>query len=1218
MDDPKTNQPASMSHHNPASSERPSQRFRRLAASQDEPEITPARTPEEAAIPAEKPLPPESPVEAAEKGAAGGGEVVASPDGEANDIPPVESALQGEEKSLASRLANEVDEAAAGPESTAVPLDQPSSPVEEGTPPAEEPVQPPAAGSGPFSGEFVTGRHPTGYPEATGGWYGQESAAPGALFPSEEETQPMRLNGAGPLDVTRASEPQVEGSQAPRNDDEATVPPLAIDQYGMPLPRRVDEIDPYATRVSRAAVSSLARASAGQATTAPPSARRHTTPIRARSSGWRTAAGCLLRVIIALVFVGVLALVAVGSWAIYQYYSIAATLPSVDDLQQHASQFETTRILDRNGDLLYEILDPNAGRRTYTTLDKISPYMVAATLATEDKDFYSHPGFDPIAIVRALWQNYTTGDVVSGASTITQQLARNLLFTPEERNQRTVQRKAREIVLSSEITRRYTKDQILELYMNENYYGNLAYGVEAAAETYFKTSADKLTLWQAAFLAGLPQAPSVYDIYTNRDAALRRQKQVLILMWQLSQERNCIEVSNSRQPVCVDAQAVADAATALENYNFTSANVSMRYPHWVNYIRSLLEAQYDPQTIYRSGFTVTTTLDPYLEDQAQQIVQQQVATLADKHVTDGALVAIRPATGEILAMVGSADFYNDAIAGQINMALVPRQPGSSIKPLTYVAAFEKGWTPATLIWDVPSEFPPSGNPSDPRPPYKPTNYDNRFHGPVTVRTALANSYNIPAVKTLQFVGIYGDPNNPDQGGLINFAKRLGITTLTSDQYGLSLTLGGGEVTLLQLTGAYAVYANDGRRVPPVAITKIEDHAGKVVYSYTPPSGDQVVRPEHAFLITSILSDTQARTPAFGAHPVINLPFPAAAKTGTTNDFRDNWTLGYTPDLAVGVWVGNADYTPMIDTTGLTGAAPIWAQFMQTAIQHLTGGTPTPFSKPAGVVERVICAISGTEPSQWCPEQRTEYFAADQPPLPASQDLWQKVNVDTWTGLKASGACADFTDEKFAINVQDPWARKWIKDNPQGQKWAKDNGFSDPIFFAPDRECNSSDPRPLLAFSGLSDGQTITSQSVDVYGVADATANFDWWKLEYGEGDDPHDWKTLVDENHSPVKQPDKLYTWDLKDMPEGEVTLRLYMHSTQDTYAEKRIHLEMMVPTRTPTPTLTPTVTPTSTPTQTPTPTLTPSPSPTPTPTPTPTLTLTPSATPTDTPWPSP
>lgn len=935
------------------------------------------------------------------------------------------------------------------------------------------------------------------------------------------------------------------------------------------------------------------------------------------SSGLRRGLGCMARMLLIGVVFSICVFVAGFSYGLVEFFKISSDLPDTEQLQQKASQFETTRILDRNGHLLYEILDPNAGRRTYVKLDQMSPYVLAATIATEDKSYYNHPGFDWWAIVRAFWQNAQGGETVSGASTITQQLARALLFDAEERGQRTYMRKVREALAAAELTRRYTKDEILELYLNEIYYGNLAYGIEAAAETYFGTDAAHLTMAQASFLAGLPQAPAVYDVYTNRDVALGRMQQVLTLMYETSREQNCIYVSNQQSPICVGETEALAAYNELKDYQFHTPEVQMRYPHWVTYIKAQLEAQFDPQTIYRSGFQVYTTLDPDLQDAAQQLVGDQVAALAANNATNGALVAIRPATGEILAMVGSADFYNADIDGQVNMATTPtRQPGSSIKPFTYLAAFEKGWTPATLIWDVPTDFPPSGDPNDPRGlSYSPVNYDGRFHGPVLARAALANSFNIPAVKTLQFVGIYDDPNTPASEGLIGMAKRLGITTLTRPDYGLALTLGGGEVSLLEMTGAYSVLANGGRRMPPVSITKITDYAGNVKYEYVMPGGDQVVRPEHVYLISNILSDNDARAPMFGSNSVLALPFVAAAKTGTTNDFRDNWTLGYTPDLAVGVWVGNADYTPMVNTTGLTGAAPIWADFMEFAVPKVSGGHPTTFDRPAAnVIDRVICAVSGTEPSTWCPSQRGEVFAAGQPPLPAGQDLWSKVNFDTWTNLRASGACGNFTEEKMALNVTDPFAVKWILESSDGRKWASEMNFPDdePLLFAPQRECRADDPRVTLSFSGLSEGQTITTSPLDINAMVDATADFDHFHLEYGLGHDPDTWYDLF-QSGAPYKQTEKIYTWDLlaaagqAEAPIGEVTLRLRVRSTRDTYAELRIHLNIQVATPTPTATLTPTTTPTLVPTGTPTltPTITPTspdtPTPTATPSPTPT-----------------
>ncbi len=891
---------------------------------------------------------------------------------------------------------------------------------------------------------------------------------------------------------------------------------------------------------------------------------------------------CLLTGILGAFFTLIVIAILGLSFIIFQYFTIAAGLPSVNDLRQYASQFETTSIYDRNGNLIYEILDPNAGRRTYITLEEISPYLIAATIATEDKDFYTNPGFDPWGIIRAFWQNYTSGEVVSGASTITQQLARTLLLSPEERSQVTTQRKAREIVLAAEITRKYSKDEILELYLNEIYYGNLAYGIEAAAETYFNISAGQLNLAQASFLAGLPQAPAIYDVFTYREAALLRHADVLNLMYQLSLKRNCIPVRQSNVPICVTLEEAVAAAQEIEQYNFVQRAINMPYPHWVHFIRTQLEAQFDPQTIYRSGFKVYTTLDPDLQNYAQTKLKEQVDSLVENDATNGALVAIRPQSGEILAMVGSADFSNEAISGQVNMAVAPRQPGSSIKPLTYIAAFEKGWTPATLIWDVPSEFPPSGNPDDPREPYKPVNYDGKFHGPVLARTALGSSYNVPAVKTLAYVGIYDDPETPQKEGFIAFAERLGITTLTRDDYGLSLTLGGGDVSLLELTGAFSIFANSGVRIQPYSIEKIIDHSGNVVFQRELKEGEKVISSEHAYLISNILSDNAARTPAFGGNSVLKLPFSAAVKTGTTNDFRDNWTLGYTPDIVIGVWIGNADYTPMKNISGVTGAAPLWADIMQWAINRYNQGDPTPFSRPAKIEEHVICSISGTEPSELCPNQTREIFAQGQPPLEKKDDLWKEVEVDTWTNLKASSACSEFSESKLVLNVSEKWAVKWIKENNIGQEWAKDKGFPEPVVFVPERECRGDDPRPTIVFVGMQDDMNVTTPILDIYTVVSATKHFEQFKLQYGIGNNPSKWTTLLTSKEQFTK-PEKLISWDVYQAGASRVTLRIYLKSSQDTFAEKRIHVNLLVPTLTPTNEISPTETPT--PTQEPSPT---------------------------------
>jgi membrane peptidoglycan carboxypeptidase len=375
----------------------------------------------------------------------------------------------------------------------------------------------------------------------------------------------------------------------------------------------------------------------------------------------------------------------------------------------------------------------------------------------------------------------------------------------------------------------------------------------------------------------------------------------------------------------------------------------------------------------------------------------------------------------------------------------------------------------------------------------------------------------------------------------------------------------------------------------------------------------VIRPEHAYLINSILSDNQARTWMFGSNSALNLSFPVAAKTGTSNDFRDNWTLGYTPDLVTGVWVGNADYTPMINTSGLSGAAPIWSQFMQAAVPYVSGGNPTPFSRPPGIVDKVICAISGTEPSNWCKEQRSEIFAADQPPLPPGQDLYRKTTLDTWTGLEASNACNEFTQEQDVINTGgDPWAGPWLKSGA-GKDWLEEHGIPRDVAIAPQRECSNKDPQPTIEFRGWKDGDTVTDYVIDIKAVISAPDGIKNWTLEYGLGNDPQEWKQLAD-GKGAVEDQTTLLNWNLQEENIGgnAITLRLYVTGNQG-FAERKITLGLQLPTPTPSPTFTPTATqpPLPTDTPTPTPTATSIPVATDTPTATPTSTPSPSATPT-------
>jgi membrane peptidoglycan carboxypeptidase len=523
------------------------------------------------------------------------------------------------------------------------------------------------------------------------------------------------------------------------------------------------------------------------------------------------------------------------------YHNFSEQLPVVTGLSQR-DVFQTTRILDRDGNLLYELFDQDEGKRTIVRLGDMSPLLIQAVLAVEDASFYDNPGVDPRGVARAIVQNVRAGEVVSGASTITQQLIKNVLLDPAERNDESFNRKVKEAILAVELSRNFSKDQILEWYLNEINYGNLSYGIGTASRTYFNKETRDLTLGVAALLAGLPQSPARYDPYQNFGAAKRRQEDVLDLM------------AHHHFISAEEAEAAKQAPIELVSIDTSSPQI--RYPHWVFYVRSVLEEMYGAKGLYSAGLTVYTTIDPHLQDMAQDAVQRHLDVLRAQDATNAALVAIEPWTGEILAMVGSPDYNNTAIAGQVNAAVVERQPGSSIKPIVYLSAFLKGYTPGTVVQDTPLSLPDGSGRI-----WRPQNFDNRFRGPVTLRQALGNSLNIPAVKVLQYAGL---------NDTVALAKRLGMTSLRDPSaYGLAFTLGGGEVRLVELATAYSVLANSGIQVPVSPIMKILDSDGRVVYEHK-MTRQQVIDPRVVFMVNDTLSDNGARTATFGANSVLRL------------------------------------------------------------------------------------------------------------------------------------------------------------------------------------------------------------------------------------------------------------------------------------------------------------------------------------------------------------
>ncbi|KKU90508.1 MAG: Penicillin-binding protein, 1A family [Microgenomates group bacterium GW2011_GWA1_48_10] len=641
------------------------------------------------------------------------------------------------------------------------------------------------------------------------------------------------------------------------------------------------------------------------------------------------------------------------TFASLQAYLFLTSLPNPHLLTQNTSPV-TTKIYDRHGTLLYQFYkDQN---RTPIALTNLPPYVSQSVIAIEDKNFYHHPGFDSEAIARAALAN-SSGTAVQGGSTITQQLIKLKLLTPEK----TVIRKIKEVILAFWAERLYTKNQILEMYLNEVPFGGQTYGIEAAAETYFKKPARNLTLAEAALLAALPKAPTTLSPFGSLDKAKERQSSVLNAM-----------VSQNYLTAPEAAQAKS------EPLKIAPLETEIKAPHFVMFVKGYLQKKYGPDVLDH-GLQVITTLDYPLYESATALLKKGVTAQKYLHVGNGAALITNPKTGEILTMTGSIDYFDSPSDGQVNLTTAERSPGSSIKPLNYALAFERGLlNPSSPIDDIPTAFRVPG-----QPVYLPQNYDGRFHGRIPARVALGSSYNIPAVKTLEKNGVIN---------FLQFATNLGITSFSDpDRYGLSLTLGGGEVKMTDLATAYSSFANQGEKVDLNPIIQIKNYKGNILESNTSnqftrrsdseggplaTGNSRVLSPRTAFLVSDILADDRARTPAFGPRSNLNIPgHTVSVKTGTTETKRDNWTIGYSfgpdPRLAA-VWVGNNDNTPMSPylESGNTGAAAIWNPIMALLLKDQPN---SPIPKPSNLTEVKICALTNTLPCENCPNITTEYF-----------------------------------------------------------------------------------------------------------------------------------------------------------------------------------------------------------------------------------------------------
>lgn len=643
------------------------------------------------------------------------------------------------------------------------------------------------------------------------------------------------------------------------------------------------------------------------------------------------------------IFVSVIASFLVFSFTYWLNDYIFKDLPLATDLTVKDQQV-STKILDRNGEVLFRIYEDE--NRTLIPLEEIPDPMVAATIAIEDKDFFIHHGFSVSGIIRASIAN-AKGESLQGGSTITQQLVKNRLLTPE----RTISRKIRELLLSILVELQYSKEEILEMYLNQVAYGGNAYGIEEASQKFFGKSARELSLAESALLAGLPQSPSVYTPFgSNPELAYARQEEVLRRMV----EDGYISVEQAEQ-------------AKKEPLFLNEDKIDIKAPHFVMYVRSLLAKQFGEEILNTGGLEVKTTLDLSMQKEAEKIVSDEIKSLEKLNIQNGSAMITNPSTGEILSMVGSVDYFDFINDGQVNVTLRPRQPGSSIKPITYALAIENGKSTQDIIDDSPITYHTLGS-----KPYSPKNYDGKFHGKVTLKEALASSYNIPAVKTLAEIGI---------SNMIDLAESMGISTWKDrSRFGLSLTLGGGEVTMADMSEVYGTFANSGNHVNLNPILEITDYNNTIYYQNRCAlegincEGEQVIKPTTAYLITNILSDNDARTPAFGPFSTLNIPGQeVAVKTGTTNNLRDNWTIGYTSNRLVAVWVGNNDNTPMsYVASGITGASPIWNNLMR---MQLSEENPHQFIIPNNIIETKVCKNQKYTPCDYCPLNNltTEYF-----------------------------------------------------------------------------------------------------------------------------------------------------------------------------------------------------------------------------------------------------
>jgi membrane peptidoglycan carboxypeptidase len=808
---------------------------------------------------------------------------------------------------------------------------------------------------------------------------------------------------------------------------------------------------------------------------------------------------------------------AIAGFVVYRSYA-NGLVPIEEELARQSAG--GAKIYDRNGQLLYEYVDDLEGLRRPVPLSEVSPYLIDATVATEDSSFYSNPGVNIKGLLRAAYENFFPGqpDFLkgSGGSSITQQLVKNVYISQAERQKRSISRKLKETVYALELTNRYSKDQILAWYLNQIPYGGIFNGVEAAAQGYYGKSAKDLTLAEAALLAGIPACPSCYDPRQNPAAAVERRHQVLMLML-------------DRGKITPEEAWIANLAPLELAPNWFPVEA----PHWVlSYVGPELEKMFGHQMLYRGGLRVTTTLDLDLQKKAEAILEEKISDYEETSGGhNGALVAEDPTTGEILAYVGSRNYFREDILGQNDMAQAVNSPGSALKPFNYVTSFMKlGWGPGTLVLDTPVSYTEADGKV-----FTPRNPSGDFKGPMSIRTALGNSLNVPAFKVILATGVQD---------VVNTAKKMGLTSLTGS-YGPSFTIGGVDVKLVDMVFGYSVFANSGvmrgvptvldlpegdRTLDPVSILRVEDSEGNVLYDANDQRQDLPIIPaEYAYLITSILTDPQAQCLTFGCGGLSIPGQQAAIKTGTSEPYEDShaigdtWAMGYTPNLVVGVWAGNADNSPMWNILSTSISWRALRDFMEAALE---GKPALTFEQPPGVVKATVCFPSGKLPTEYCGKTVDDLFAADSLPK-EKDDWWRPFKIDTRNGLLATEMTPpQFVQERVFLVLPEGLTGF---DRQQAEEWAQALGVALP-------PTERSDPNNLPVLITVPAWGATVSGVVTVSGRA-ASGDFESYRLEYGAGASPASW-TLVQESTSSVSDA-VLGSWDTRSLAPGTYTLRL-------------------------------------------------------------------------------